>query len=92
MTRLNGVVAPSRSDSRFGVIGYSWNVNNVGSNDSHAERWETEEAQAIHKLRPSVKVMVTREVQEPIALTSTTLKRSGTDGSSCVLTRRMAAR
>ena len=55
--------AEYRSDSRFGVIGYSWNVNNVGSNDSHAERWETEEAQAIHKLRPSAKVMVTREVQ-----------------------------
>lgn len=52
-----------QSDSRWGVIGYSWNVNNLGSHDKHAERWETQEAEAIRSCNPSIKVMVTREVQ-----------------------------
>jgi hypothetical protein len=52
-----------QSDSRWGVMGYSWNVNNIGSGNKHAERWESEEAEAIRRYNPNSKVMVTREVQ-----------------------------
>ena len=61
-TRME-TAAEYQSDSRWGVMGYSWNVNNVNSHDKHAERWESQEAEAIRRYNPSVKVMVTREVQ-----------------------------
>ena len=35
--------AEYRSDARWGVMGYSWNVNNLDSNNSHAERWEVDD-------------------------------------------------
>ena len=71
--------AEYQSDARWGVLGYSWNVNNIGSGDRHAERWESEEAEAIRMDNPNVKVMVTREVQvigewyDSIDLTNQTL-------------------
>jgi hypothetical protein len=54
--------AEYRSDARWGVMGYSWNVNDVGSHDTHAEVWELEEANAIRRFNSHSKVMVTREV------------------------------
>ena len=51
-----------RSDARWGMVGYSWDVNLGESSARPAEQWEVDEARALHRENAAAAVMVTREV------------------------------
>jgi hypothetical protein len=51
------------AQSRFGIAGIGWQINNKLGNYSHEEMYEAAAAQQIRALRPEAKVMVTRDTQ-----------------------------
>jgi hypothetical protein len=56
------------AEVRLGIVGIGWQLNNVPSNHSDVEKYELEEARKLKKLRPEVKVMLTRESQATTTL------------------------